>query len=156
MATKTLRGVHVFWMIFAFFAVTVSVDVFFIVRAVNTFPGEQVKNSYVLGLDFNREIERRDAQRKRGWTAQAGLVDRSLIVRLNSAAGPLTGLDVEAEVLMPGRGTTTLALVEHAPGEYLAPVDIGDAHRLEIGIAAKQAGNDAIVFEASKTIEVRS
>lgn len=156
MATKALRGIHVFWMIFAFFAVTVSVDIFFVIRAVNTFPGEQVKNSYVLGLDFNREIERRDAQRKLGWTAQAGLVDQSLLVRFGSASGPVTGLQVEAEVLMPGRGARTVELAERAPGEYAAPVDLDGAHRLEIGITAKRSGEDAVVFEASKAIEVKS
>ncbi len=156
MATGTLRGIHVFWLIVAFFAITISVDVFFIIRAVNTFPGEQVKNSYVLGLDFNREIERREAQRKLGWTAQAGLVEQALLVRLSSVSGPVTGLRVEAQVLMPGRGERTLELAERAPGEYAAPLDLAGSHRLELEIVAKRSGEDAIVFEASKTIEVGS
>ena len=71
MATKPLRGIDVFLWLAAFFVVTFAVDGYFIVRAVNTFPGEQVKNSYVLGLDFNQQVARRAAQAELGWTAEA-------------------------------------------------------------------------------------
>src|SRR5690348_6965971 len=98
MFATPLRGIHVFWMVFLFFAVIIAVDAFFIMRAVNTFPGEQVKNSYVLGLDYNREVERHEAQARLGWTAQAGIDmedGRSLILRIyDRDSAPLSGLSV--------------------------------------------------------------
>jgi len=61
----------------------------------------------VLGLDFNHQLEEREAQLQRGWTAEAGLVggpDPTLLVRLRSASGPVTGLNVEVDMIMPGSG----------------------------------------------------
>ena len=73
-ASKGLRGVHVLWMVIGFFALIIGTDTYFIISAVNTFPGEQVRNSYVLGLDYNREIEERSKQADLGWTVEAGVV----------------------------------------------------------------------------------
>ncbi len=149
MATKTLRGIDVFWWLAAFFTVTIAVDGYFIVRAVNTFPGEQVKNSYVLGLDFNRQIARRATQAELGWTAEAGMIggpDAALLVRIASPAGAVSGLSVEVEIVLPGRGAKTLNLVERAPGEYTAPLLVDGAHRADIEIKASRAGEGVQVF----------
>jgi nitrogen fixation protein FixH len=159
MATKPIRGVHVFWGIFSFFALVIAADTFFVVRAVGTFPGEQVKNSYVLGLDYNHQLERREAQLKRGWTAEAGLlggVDPTLLVRLRSASGPVTGLSVEVDMIMPGRGAQSVVLGERAPGEYSGAVAMNGAHRVEIEITAREPGGTTPVFEASKILKVAS
>lgn len=159
MATKPLRGIHVFWCVATFFAVVIAVDAFFIARAVGTFPGEQVKNSYVLGLDYNHELERREAQLQRGWTAEAGLVGGmvpTLLVRLKSAAGPVTGLKVEVDMILPGKGATTLTLAERAPGEYAGAVVMDGAHRAELEISATEPDGTTPVFEATKVLQVKS
>ena len=159
MATKPIRGIHVFWWIFSFFAIVIAADAFFVIRAVGTFPGEQVKNSYVLGLDYNQQLERREAQLKRGWTAEAGLVgsvDPTLLVRLGSASGPVTGLNVEVDMIMPGRGAQSVVLGEGAPGEYSGAVAMNGAHRVEIEIIASEPGGTTPVFEASKILKVAS
>ena len=133
MLTKPIRGIHVFWGIFSFFAIVIAADTFFVMRAVGTFPGEQVKSSYVLGLDYNHQLERREAQLQRGWTAEAGLVggtDPTLLVRLRSASGPVTGLNVEVDMIMPVRGAQTLVLGESAPGEYSGAVAMNGAQRV--------------------------
>ena len=157
MAAKPLRGKDVFWWLAAFFLVTIAVDGYFIVRAVNTFPGEQVKNAYVLGLDFNRQIERREAQAKRGWSAEVGMTggeQRTLVVRLASPSGPVSGLTVDVEAILPGRGARTLALAEQAPGEYAAPLSTEGLRRISLEIVAHRAGEQGPAFEAVKTLEI--
>ena len=159
MAAKPIRGIHVFWWIASFFALVIAADTYFVVRAVGTFPGEQVKNSYVLGLVYNHQLARREAQLKLGWTAEAGLVggeDPMLLVRLNSDAGPLTGLTVDVDMILPGRGAQTLLLIEHAPGEYSGAVVLNGARRAELEISARKPGATTPVFEATKVLEVVS
>jgi len=159
MATKPIRGIHVFWWIGSLFALVIAVNTFFVVRAVGTFPGEQVKNSYVLGLDYNRQLARREAQLKLGWTAEAGLVDGDdpmLLVRLGSDAGPVTGLTVKVDMILPGRGAQTLLLTEHAPGDYAGAVALNGAHRAELEISASAPGSTTPVFEATKVLDVAS
>jgi nitrogen fixation protein FixH len=158
MTAKPLRGIHVFWMILAFFVVVIGVDTFFIVRAVATFPGEQVKNSYILGLDYNREIESRARQAQLGWTAEAGIRSEdkpALVVRLaDEAKAPIAGLDVSAvyHVIGGERGEHALALIEQRPGEYQAPVQISSSSRIELSITVRRQGDGEAIFRAGKTL----
>ncbi len=158
MQSKPLRGVHVFWMIFAFFALVIGADTLFIVRAVGTFPGEQVKNSYVLGLDYNREVESRARQEELGWSAEVGIQkgDKpALIVRMaNRSREPVTGLDVFASyfVLGAGREERQVALIETRPGEYRAPIDVAAPSRVEFDIRARHKGSETAIFQAAKTL----
>lgn len=159
MAAKTLRGIHVFWWIAGFFAVTVALDAMFVVWAVQSFPGEQVKNSYVLGLDYNREVERREAQKEMGWAAEVGLSDegsRMLVVRMKDrTSAPVGGLRLAANVHVAGKSADgVVSLVERSPGEYVAPVDVAKGARLEVAVSASRAESEAVVFEAAKKLEV--
>lgn len=159
MATKALRGIHVFWWVTGFFAVTVALDAMFVVWAVQSFPGEQVKNSYVLGLDYNREVERREAQREMGWSAEVGISDEGnhmLVVRVKDhAASPVNGLQLAANVHVAGkRSDGAMSLIERSPGEYAAPIEVARGARLEVAISATRAASDTIIFEAAKKLEV--
>lgn len=159
MAARALRGVHVFWWVAGFFAITFALDAMFVVWAVQSFPGEQVKNSYVLGLDYNREVERRNAQQKLGWAAEVGVREegsRILVVRMrDGAASPLDGLHLTADLHVVGkRNDGALSLVERHPGEYVAPVNVQPGARIDVAISVTRAGSDAIIFEASKKLEV--
>ena len=53
-----IRGVHVAIMMVAFFAVIIALDTLFITFAIQSHPGEKVRNSYVLGLEYNKELAR--------------------------------------------------------------------------------------------------
>lgn len=155
-ASKGLRGVHVFWMVVAFFALIIGTDTYFIIRAVNTFPGEQVKNSYVLGLDYNREIEERNRQAELGWTAEAGIVADggvALVVRFaDQSQAPVAGLHVDASYFVAGGGRAEhkLVLTEGVPGEYRADLDDAHAGRAEFRIAAGRGEDGGALFTASK------
>jgi nitrogen fixation protein FixH len=158
MPSQTLRGIHVLWMLLAFFALIIAVDAYFIFRAVATFPGEQVKNSYVLGLDFNREVERRERQRTLGWRAEAGVVQddgQHLLVHLTSAEGrPLSGLAVSVELFSAAMGPVeeTIVLEERGPGDYVAPVVLPAQARVEMNISAQRSGDSEPAFEAVKVL----
>lgn len=155
MKTSGITGKHVLFGIIGFFAVVIAVDATFITLAVRSHPGEQVKNSYVLGLDYNREVKRREDQAALGWTAQAGVTEgRVFVVRLNEATGePVTGLEVSVQMHVAGQRADgqVLQLAERAPGEYAAQVGAMGSAKIEAEISAKYAdGPD--VFEAQKTL----
>lgn len=158
MTDRPLRGIHVFWMIVVFFLLVIAVDTYFIVRAVATFPGEQVKKSYAMGLDYNRELERRARQVELGWTAEAGIRkegESALVVRLaDEHEAPVGGLDVSAayHVVGAGREEKALSLVERQPGEYEAPLPVSSNSRIELSIVARQTGESVPVFQAGKTL----
>lgn len=158
MPAKPLRGIHVFWMVFAFFAVVISVDAYFIVGAVTSFPGEQVKNSYVLGLDYNREVERNERQARLGWSAEAGLRregELSLVFRVSDLdEAPVSGLGVSAvwHVLGQGKEQRDLVLHEIEPGLYATQIDAPGNSRIEVGFSARREHDAAAVFEASKIL----
>ena len=145
MAAKPIRGIHVFWWIASFFALVIAADTYFVVRAVGTFPGEQVKNSYVLGLDYNHQLARREAQLKLGWTAEAGLVggeDPMLLVRCNSDAGPLTGLTGHVDLILPGRGAHILLSLEPVPRTFSGIVVLNVYPRARLDNTANKAGRN--------------
>lgn len=154
-ASKGLRGVHVLWMVIGFFALIIGTDTYFIISAVNTFPGEQVRNSYVLGLDYNREIEERSKQADLGWTVEAGVVRdgrTALVVRFaDKAQSPVTGLRVNASyfIVAGGREEHSVTLDEGDPGEYRAYLEDAHAGRAEFTITAAQTGDEK-AFRANK------
>lgn len=158
MTAKPLRGIHVFWMVLAFFLLVIAVDTYFIVRAVATFPGEQVKKSYTMGLEYNREIENRQRQAELGWTAQAGIREEdglALIVRLaDRSLAPVSGLEVSAAYHVAGAGgdDQMVVLSERRPGEYGAPLDLTSQSRVEFNIKARRHGDSETVFQAGKTL----
>lgn len=155
MKAKPLRGIHVFWMVFAFFAVVTAVDAYFIVGAVRTFPGEQVRNSYVLGLEYNRSVERAKQQASLGWTAQAGLEGQTLAMRMRDAQRrPLRGLQVSANYVLAGQGgePQELSLLERVPGEYTAFLAVDGPARIELTFEARRPGEPGVVFSAAKTV----
>lgn len=159
MAAKTLRGIHVFWWVAGFFAVTIALDSLFVVWAIQTFPGEQVKNSYVLGLDFNHEVARRKAQEQLGWAAEIGVrgePSRMLVVRVKDAgAAAVTGLQMSASIHLAGQASSqTLKLAEQLPGDYVAPLDLPAGAHIEIAASASRSSSDAIIFEAAKSLEL--
>lgn len=156
-ATKGMRGIHLFWWLCGFFAVMIAANAVFLYSALTSFPGEEVKNSYVLGLDYNREVERRREQDALGWSAEVGLADasdRRLIVRMLGAdQAPLTGLAIVASVHVAGEAqATTVDLVEVSPGEYAAQIAAPAKARVETQVSARRRSEDVAVFKAAKTL----
>ncbi len=84
MKGRELTGRHVFMITAGAFSIIIAVNLFLAVSAVRTFPGLEVKNSYVASQNFDRD---RAAQLALGWTAEAHVTDGRLVLSLTDADG---------------------------------------------------------------------
>lgn len=79
-----LTGRKVLAITLAFFGTIIAVNVFMAVKAVGTFPGLEVKNSYVASQSFDRD---RAAQEALGWTLETSYRDGRLLLDFRDAEG---------------------------------------------------------------------
>ncbi|MEZ5778747.1 MAG: FixH family protein [Paracoccaceae bacterium] len=118
-----LTGRKVFVITASAFAVIIGVNVLLAVKAVKTFPGLEVKNSYVASQSFDAE---RTAQEALGWSLTETYSDG--VLRL--AFRDREGLPVRVERLSATIGRTTEAANDIQAeftmqnGDYLAPADL--------------------------------
>jgi nitrogen fixation protein FixH len=159
-----VKGWHVLVMILSFFSVVIGVNATFITFAVRTFPGEEVKKSYVQGRDFNDTLAARQAMRDLGWRAaldlRAGPEGRVLTAELADADGvALVGRTVEGTLRRPLTAVhdTTLPLTEVAPGRYESAPLTGElaalTGRFQLSLAVQGEG-ETPVFTAERTVEL--
>ena len=119
--TRELTGAKVFAITASAFGLIIAVNVFMAYKAVSTFPGLEVANSYVASQVFDTE---RTAQNALGWTLDHGYADG----RLTLAFRDRSGTPVEAQGLTALVGRTTEAAQDVAPvftyanGIFSAPV----------------------------------
>jgi nitrogen fixation protein FixH len=122
---RELTGAHVLAITVSAFAVIIGVNFTMAYKAVSTFPGLEVENSYVASQDFDRD---RAAQVALGWSLAQGydLARQELTLRFTDAAGKPVNLG-RLHVLV---GRTTEARDDQLPafelrdGAYLAKVDL--------------------------------
>ncbi len=91
---RELTGRHVLAITVAAFAVIIGVNITLAWKAVSTFPGLEVKNSYVASQAFDAD---RAAQQGMGWTLAAAYDAGQLRLTFRDAAGlpaPVKALDV--------------------------------------------------------------
>ncbi len=81
---KPLTGRKVLLITLAAFGTILAANIALMVSAIGTFPGLEVKNSYVASQRFNSE---RAAQRKLGWTTAVTGTASEVIVTLRDKAG---------------------------------------------------------------------
>ena len=84
--TRELTGRHVLIGFVVAFGIIISVNIALAVNAVRTFPGLEVKNSYVASQEFD---ESRAAQEALGWEVSAKVVGGELILTIDDANGPV-------------------------------------------------------------------
>ena len=82
--TRELKGWHVLAITVSAFAVIIAVNLVLAFKAVGTFPGLEVKNSYVASQEFDRD---RTAQQALGWTARADYDGRELRLEITDGQG---------------------------------------------------------------------
>jgi nitrogen fixation protein FixH len=155
-----IRGIHVALMMVAFFAVIIALDALFIAFAIQSHPGEKVRNSYVLGLAYNKELVKQAEQRTLGWELDAGLADENatFLVRLADAEGaPIEHMAVAVRMHMAGvrKDLETVWLAERAPGEYAMAATMQGPARIEAVIAVSRGREAPAVFEATKTLVLK-
>lgn len=156
-ATGKVKGAHVLAALLAFFAIVIAVNVTFVVFAVQSFPGEDVRRSYLQGLNYNATIAERRAQAAIGWGATAALSgqDGGIVeVALRDAEGaPLNGLTLAGALRWPtdGRRDHELVFESHGQGRYVARVPALVAGRWVLRARAERSDGQGLDFEAELT-----
>ena len=143
MAEKTITGRHVLLGFIAAFGVIISVNLLLAFSAVRTFPGVEVKNSYVASQSFDA---RRTAQEALGWDVQARHSGGLLRLHITDDAG--RPVEVKALNATVGRATHVKDDVKPTflfDGEaYVTPLPLGDGNW---NIRMLAEAKDGTVFE---------
>ncbi len=146
-----IKGWHVLAVSVAAFGVIIAVNVTMAYKAISTFPGLEVDNSYVASQEFNRL---RDAQEKLGWKMAYGYDGG----RLTLAFTDRNGTPVEVSRLEVLVGRTTEAKDDVLPaftwlnGSYEATVPLAPG-RWMIRISARSA--DGTLFQQRDEFSVK-
>ncbi len=146
-----LTGKHVFVITASAFAVIIGVNIILAVKAVSTFPGLEVDNSYVASQGFNA---RKAAQETLGWSMTPGYDQGRMTLAFHGADGqPVQVQDLQVLV-----GRTTEAKDDAFPvfardGDlYAADLPLGKGKWM-IRVTAKSA--DGTLFEQRSELYVR-
>jgi nitrogen fixation protein FixH len=120
---KPLTGRKVLLIAIAAFGTIVAVNITLAVKAISTFPGLEVANSYVASQSFNEDVRTQTAL---GWHVDAGYENGMLRISfLDDADTPVVVNGLEATV-----GRATQARDDQTPqftytqGTFLAPVEL--------------------------------
>jgi nitrogen fixation protein FixH len=150
-----LRGWHVLMAMLAFFGVIIAVNIAFAVIAVESFPGEDVRRSYLQGLQYNQTLAERRAQAALGWRAEADLQQQAdgvalQVVMLTREGAPVRGATLAGELEWPtaARLDRTLAFEPAGEGRYIAPLGELQRGRWRLRARAESAEGGALDFEA--------
>ena len=126
MTERRITGYHVLIGFVLAFGVIISVNFYLAFSAVKTFPGLEVKNSYVASQAFN---ERKAAQEALGWEITADHRDGLLMLSINDEYGP-----VEVQSLTATLGRATTVADDLSPdfkfdgSAYVAPLELRDGN----------------------------
>lgn len=151
-----IRGWHVLLMLLSFFGAVIAVNVYFISAALRTFPGEDVRRSYVQGLQYNETLAERQVQAALGWQVQAALAGEGAaaleITLLTHEGAPLEGASIEGELQWPtdSRHDRDVNFTPMGGGRYVAQLGPLDAGRWRLRARAERA-DGALDFESELT-----
>lgn len=156
----TVRGWHVLAGMLGFFVVIIAVNVAFAVVAIGSFPGEDVRRSYLQGLNYNRTLAERREQGALGWRASASLsADGALdVVLRDKADAPVSDATIGGELRWPATAQfdRTLRFENVGGGLYrarlAAPLRAG---RWRLRARATGPQDQALDFEADLTWPLR-
>jgi nitrogen fixation protein FixH len=166
-ASGQIKGWHVLVSLLVFFGVIIGTNAAFMYYAVSTFPGEDVKKSYVQGREYNTVLDRRRLQAELGWQGgieiNGGADDRLVsAVLLDKAGQPIDGLTVTALLRRPATDAQdqTITLIGRGDGRYSSE-PVADLSRLagrwEVEVfAAKAETPDVLIFEAHRLVELQA
>lgn len=153
-----LRGVHVLIAMLTFFGAVIAVNVAFVVLAVGSFPGEDVRRSYLQGLNYNNTLAERREQAALGWSAAASIIQLRgspavEVVLRDSAGRPLDGAAASGELRWPAseRRDHALEFAARGEGRYVAAVPDLSPGRWVLRARAERDAGHALDFEAELT-----
>ena len=140
---KELKGKHVAMMFVGGFSVIIAVNLTLAFNAVNTFPGLEVKNSYVASQAFDKN---RTAQEALGWSVLAEAREGQVILSVTDAEGS----PVEVSNLDATLGRATHVRDDATPqfrfdgARYVADADLEPGNW---NIRMKAEASDGTVFQ---------
>ncbi|MBY6049108.1 FixH family protein [Vannielia litorea] len=133
------------------FAVIIGVNLVMAYKAVSTFPGLEVKNSYVASQEFDR---RRAAQQALGWTVAPNYEAGRLAIAVSGPDGHPAKL--EGFAVQVGRTTERQHDVEpefiYEAGHFVAPIELARG-RWELRVKAR--AEDGTPFEQRLILTVK-
>lgn len=152
---KELKGWHVLLIMLGFFGVMFAVNGVFLFHAITSFPGEDIKKSYVQGLTYNDTLAERAAQADLGWRAEAGVQDNQLIVRLRDSEGqPLSNQLVIGELrrLATHQDDQVLTFQPKLNGEYAIEIEPLATGQWLLRVSVLDEAGEEVVFRVEKTL----
>jgi nitrogen fixation protein FixH len=151
MKTREFTGRHAAMVFVGAFGIIFTVNIALAVNAVRTFPGLEVKNSYVASQHFDRK---RVAQEALGWTVRAEAREGRVHLSITDAGGA----PVMVQSLNAVLGRATHVKDDMTPDfvftgqDYVAPVALG-AGNWNIRMTAQAA--DGTEFEQRVVLHVK-
>lgn len=139
--TKPLTGRHVFTIFALCFGVIISVNLTLAYNAVATFPGLEVKNSYVASQEFDKS---RSAQEALGWSVFAEAQGEIVVLSITDE----NGNPVQVRALDATLGRATHVRDDFRPEfvfngkAYTAPADLGPGNWNLRMVAQDQTGTE--------------
>lgn len=124
---RELTGRKVFAITAGAFGIIIAVNGVMAWAAVSSFPGLEVRNSYIASQGFN---DRLAAQRALGWTTQAHLTETGVSLAITGADGataPVASITAVLSRPTHQRDDRVLAL-SFDGAAFVAPVDVADGH----------------------------
>lgn len=146
-----LTGKHVFAITVSAFAVIIGVNLTLAFKAVSTFPGLEVKNSYVASQGFNG---RKAAQEALGWTLAPSYGEGRIDLAFTDRDGK--PVSVQDLTVLIGRTTSTADDARpqfvQAGDVYTAPLDLGQGKWM---VKVTATAPDGTLFEQRSELFVR-
>lgn len=123
--SKPLTGRKVLLMFVAFFGVIVSVNFFMAYRAISTFPGLDVKNSYIANQSFDDD---RDSQMALGWKVNVSYDGiKLLVVVVDENGEPADVAKLNAIVTRPTHvRDDQKPEFQQRGGKFIAPITLAE------------------------------
>ncbi len=152
---KALKGWHVLIYMLGFFALVFVVNGIFLYQAIVSFPGEDTRNSYLQGLDYNATLATRAEQAALGWTAAMGTEGGVLMLELRDAdAAPLSNFEATALLRRPSTTAddTLIELVPAGAGQYAGDISGLEAGEWRIVATVTDPQTGVTVFSANKSL----
>ncbi len=150
---RRITGWHVLAMFAAGFGVIIAANLTLAVNAVTTFPGLEVKNSYVASQSVDRD---RAAQEALGWDVAARLERGSLWLSFDKGGEP-----VEPEIVRAVFGRATVTAADRNPvfawngTEFVAPLNMTrNESRGNWNLRLEARAEDGTLFKQRLVVEV--